>query len=109
MIVSDERVQKALKYLAETDEPLAQARALMKGLEHRLKTLKAQVYIEAKGHGTDGDRKAMAEVDTRAVSMQCKIEDAFADVETMSAKRKTEELIVEVWRSCNSNRRKGNI
>jgi len=36
-------------------------------------------------------------------------ENAVADAELYANKRKTEELIIEVWRSINAGRRKGNI
>lgn len=109
MIVNDDKAHKAVSYLASTDEQLGPLKARMKGLEHRIKTLKAQVYLESKGQGTDGDRKAMSEVHTEVVSLQSELENAFADCEIVMAKRKTAELLVEIWRTENSNRRAGII
>lgn len=109
MIISDETVQKGLKYLAETDEQLGQLKGHVKGLEHRLKTLKAQVYINAKGNGTDGDRKALAEINSDVVTMYEEYAGAVAEMETIIAKRKTRELGICVWQTSSANSRKGNI
>jgi hypothetical protein len=106
-MISDERLQKALKYLAETDEPCAKAKSLLVGLEHQLKTVKSMSFTNVMG--------TMAEKDAQAYSSQsykdhvAKIEQATYDFEMLRNKRLTEELIIECWRSLNANRRKGNI
>ena len=109
MIITDEKTQQSLDYLASTDEKLAKLKARMKGLDHAIKVLKADIFLQEKGKGTDSDRKAKAEVHSDVISMYEELHDAFADVEIIEAKRKRAELNIEVWRTEQANRRKGNI
>lgn len=106
-IVSDERVQKALSYLALTDEKCAKAKSLMLGLEHQLKTVKSVVYMQSEGTVAERDATAYSSQEYREHVQ--KLEDATYDYELMRNKRLTEELIVECWRSVNANRRRGNM
>lgn len=91
MNIPDDRLQKALRYLAESDEPSAKARALVKALEQRRKTVKAYQYILAKG--TVADREAAAYASPEYEEVTDAIENAVADSELYSNKRMTESLI----------------
>ena len=104
-MISTERLQKALTYLAETDDSCAKAKALMIGLEHQLKTVKSVVFTKATG--TMAEKDAAAYASKSYVDHVEKIQNATYDYETLRNKRLTEELIIEVWRSINSNRRHG--
>lgn len=107
MIVTEDRLQKALHYLATTDEPVAKAKALMKGLEKQEKTIKAQEFISQKGRGGVAEREHAAYA-SEAYNLWLKMyEEAILDYELLDSKRNTEALIVEVWRSLNSARTKG--
>jgi len=106
-MVSEERLTKALKYLAETDEECARARALVKGLEEQRKTVKALAYLEAEGTNTDRQEKAYAS--SEYTEHIARLENAIADYELLANKRSTEALIVEVWRSEGANRRRGTL
>lgn len=105
--ISDDRLQKALTYLAQTDEEAANAKASMKALEQKRKTIKGLAFIEASG--TVGEREAKAYASQEYQDIVEQYENAVADAELYANKRKTEELIIEVWRSSNANRRRGNI
>ena len=106
-MITEDKLGKALTYLAETDETCAKAKSLMKGLEYRLKTNKAIAFLDAEG--AQGVRENIAYQDTRFTDTVGRYENAVADYETMANKRKTAELIVEVWRSVNSARSRGII
>lgn len=106
-MISDERLQKSLKYLAETDEPCAKAKSLLVGLDHQLKTIKAVSFTTASGTMAEKEAKAYASQSYR--EHVAKIEQATYDYEILRNKRLTEELVVECWRSINANRRKGNV
>lgn len=106
-MISEDRLQKALTYLAETDEPSAKARAYVKGLEQQRKTVKAFAFLSASGTMAEKEAKAYASPEYEEVTQA--IENAVADAELYFNKRSTEMLIVEVWRSVNAGRRKGNI
>ena len=87
---TEANVSAALHSLTETDVEYGQLIARVKALEHQVKTIKALVFLEAVGTVED-------------------YQNAVADREIMGAKRKTHELVIDVWRSCNANRRQGNI
>lgn len=106
-MISADRLQKALEYLATTDGPCAQAKALLSGLEESTRAIKAMEFI--KSSGTNGERDAMAYASEAYRLHIKKIEEATYDYELMRNKRSTEALIVEVWRSENANRRHGNV
>ena len=105
MIVSEERLTKALKYLAETDEPAARAKAYMIGIENQEKTILAVGFLAATG--TVAERESNARTSAEFLQWQKTHEQAVYDFEIMRNKRNTETMIVEVWRSLNSNRRAG--
>lgn len=106
-MISADRLQKALEYLATTDEPAAKAKAYLMGLEEITKTIKATEFLKAKG--TNGERDAAAYASANYQTHIDKIEEATFDYETMRNKRLTEALIVEVWRTLSANQRRGNI
>jgi hypothetical protein len=107
MNISDDRLQKALVYLAETDMPAAQAKAKVKALEQRRKTVKAVVFLESDGTMAEKEAKAYASREYQDIVND--YENAVADSELYANKRRTEELIVEIWRSLGANRRSGNV
>ena len=106
-MITEDRLMLALKYLAETDEPAAKARAVLESLVDQRKTVKACGFLEAEG--TQEKRVSEAYTSSEYVSHINRIKEATYDYELMRNKRKTEELIVDVFRSLNANRRAGNI
>lgn len=106
-MISLERRDKALKYLAESDEPAAKAKSLLAGLEDQKKTLIAVEFQNAQGG--QGERLKTAEASEAYKAHLKKLEDACYDYECYRNKRMTEALIIECWRSENANRRSGNI
>lgn len=106
-MISEDRLTKALTYLAETDVPAAEAKARMKAIEQRRKTIKGIEFLASSG--TMAEKEAKAYKSEAYQSIVDEYESAVADAEIYANKRKTEELIIEVWRSVNSSRRKGNI
>jgi len=57
-MISEDRLQKALTYLAETDQPSAEARARVKALEQRRKTVKGLVFLGSSGTMAEKEAKA---------------------------------------------------
>ena len=107
-MITEQRLTQALKYLAETDEPAAKAKAYMLGLEGQEKTVLATQFL-----GTWLEGKKVAEKDAAArtsvpyFEWMDQYKESVYDFEILRNKRSTEALIVEVWRSLNSNRRAG--
>lgn len=108
MSISDSRMEKALAYLVGTDEPCAKAKALMIGLEEQKRTVISIAMLES-----DEKSAAMKEVQARVsqeyIQWMGDYSKSVYEYETMRNKRITEAAVVEAWRSCNSNRKKGNL
>ena len=102
-----ERVGKAINYLADTDEKYGRLCAAVSAMEHRIKTLKAIEYL--KTSGTVGERQSIVDSSQPFKIWTEEMENITADREIMRARRKTAELLIDVWRSVNANRRQGNI
>jgi len=107
MIISEKRLQQALTYLAETDEPVSKAKARMKGLEAQKDTIRAVAFLEKEGCGGVSERTEMAKASPEYRQWVKDYEESVLDYELINNKRNTEALIVEVWRSLNSARSKG--
>lgn len=106
-MITEQRLTQALRYLAETDEPAAKARALMEGLSEQRKTVRAIGFLESSG--TRDERESSAYVSSDYRDHVKRYEDAVYEYEAIRNKRMTEALIVEVWRSEQANRRAGNV
>lgn len=107
MIISDDRLQKALRYLAETDEPFAAKKSYMEGLKEQSKTIHAVEFLSH--DGPVESRKAKAYISSSYKEHLKKVEQAVLDYEIIRNKRLTNQLIVDTWRSLNANRRNGNL
>lgn len=105
-MISDDRLQNALTYLAETDEELAQLKANVERAEYLKKRVRAAEFLSAEGKSIE-ERKAKAEVSKEVEDIEHDYTRALVAFEHIAAKRKTEALIVDVWRSINANRRQG--
>ncbi len=102
-MISEDRLQKALTYLAETDEPCAKAKGLCEGLKAQEKSILALGLLNASG--TIAEREAHARVSPEFKKWRDTYEDAVATYETFRNKRNTESQIIEVWRSLESTKR----
>lgn len=102
-----DQVARALQFLAETDVEYGQSCARVSAVEHQGKAVKAVEYL--KHTGPVAERTAQVESSQAYKDWVEELENAIADRETLRAKRKRAELTIEVWRSVNSARTKGNI
>lgn len=106
-MISDERMEKALKYLATTDEEAAEAKTQVSRAEYLAKRVRARQFLLAEGNIEV--RKATAETSQEASSADEELANAILAYEKIRARRTTEELVIEVWRSLGANRRAGNV
>ena len=107
MSITEDRMTRALRYLAETDEKVSRAKAYMLGIDKQEKTILAINFL--KTEGTVAEREANSRVSPEYKTWKEEYENAVVDYEILKNKRSTEVLIIEVWRSLNSQRRRGNI
>lgn len=98
---------ESLNYLIETDGYYGEAVGLVKWLEHKLKVVHAQEYLKAEG--SVEQRKSIALSSEAYEKTLDDYKNACLEREEMSAKRKSRELVIEVWRTQQANRRSGNI
>ncbi len=107
-MISQDRLQESLIYLAETDEPCAQRRADHARAEFKAKSVK-NVLMKAITKGSIPDRTAEAETDQAYLDAKAEEFQKFFEYEAMKNKRITETIVVDTWRSLNAGRNKGQI
>ena len=104
-MISDERMEKALHYLVDTDSSTADAFAYMKKLEDNKKTVLGKVFVQSAG--TVADRNAIAAVSPEYAEYLEEMENAWADYRLLENKRATERIIIDVYRTISANQRNG--
>lgn len=106
-IISDKEVERAIRYLEQTDLEVADWKVAVMRAEHMVDVTESTVYQAATGSVEDRKRFAKA-----SPEVMVKKEELFRTVrehEIIRAKRKRAELMVEMWRTFSANRRVGNI
>ena len=107
MRVTDERAEKALRYLAETDEPAAEAKAEMERAEFAAKAVKDALFKRL--DGSVADRQAEAGSSDEYAAAMDRYFRCVQMWEGVRNKRQTEALVCEIWRSVQANQRRGNV
>ena len=104
-MISEERVEKALRYLAESDLSAAEAKADMERAEAKCKSVKQTVFLHAEG--TVAERTAIADTDKNTLEAQEAYFEAVAVYSHFANKRETEHILIDLFRTLAANRRKG--
>lgn len=99
--------EKALGFLKSTDKEAALLKARWSWLEDKKKTIEAICFMDAEG--AQGAREKQSRVDDRYKAHLMEIKEAHEEWLVTYNLRKSAELQIEMWRSVNSNQRKGNI
>ena len=97
----------ALNYMVDTDEEYARAKTLSDALYEQKKTIQAMQFLKATGSAAEKTQRALASEEYQLHLQH--IRDAQIEFETLRNKRQTKVSIIEMWRSVNSARQKGNI
>jgi hypothetical protein len=100
-------MEKSLTYLATTDASCAELKANVARSEYLAKLAEAIAFKTA--DGTVEEKKARAKISEESQKAWDRHFTAIAEYEKVRAKRETEVLVVDVWRSMNANRRVGNV
>lgn len=106
-MITEERLQKAISYLAETDVPAAEAKTNVERQAWKQKQTEAAIYLRSEG--TVENRKAYARTSKELTQAVDDWLEALEHSEAIINKRKTEALVVELWRTEQANRRAGNV
>ena len=108
-MITEERLEKALKYLSDTDEQSAEANANVKYLDRLLKRKKALFIMddrELKSISAKEQGFYASDIYKNAVEELFKAEVKSA---TMGNKRDKEGLIIDLFRTLEASRRQHNI
>ncbi len=103
-MISEERLEKAITYLAHTDEEAAKSKALCKKLEKMERIIRGEAFL--KGTGTVAEREAKAVTSQEFRDHVAYAENCWVDSELLDNKRHTEEVIIDIWRTMSANLRK---
>lgn len=104
-MISDERAEKALRYLAETDLPCAEAKANAERMEFKAKAIRHALFLHSTG--TVAERQAKAETDDAYEDAMGEYLKAVSEYSHMMNKRDTEHIVLDTWRTIQANRRRG--
>ena len=107
MLVSEEKVEGILNYLAESDDDYGKLSARVKGLEKDEKIVVATGMLEARRfQKTIADAENEVRRSKEYKQWRETYENAVADYETMRANRGTAQVIWETWRTEQANLRR---
>ena len=106
-MISKDRMEHSLRYLAETDEKFAYHKSHVARTEHKAKAIKQAMFL--RHSGTVAERQALAEDSEEYKGALDNYFEALREFEHMKNKRQTECIVIDVWRSLNSARNKGQV
>ncbi len=106
--ISDEEVEKAVGYLAQSAKPYAQWKARMKFLEQYRKSVRAEQTLNAKGKSM-AENKEIGEASEEYKQILKEYKEAVYEYELINAYRHAAETKIECWRSISASLRRGNI
>ncbi len=93
--------------MVDTDEEFARAKTLYDALSEQRKSIAALEYGKLTGSAAEKNQQALAS-EVYQLHLRA-IRDAQIEFEILRSKRLTKMCIIDMWRSVNSNQRKGNI
>ncbi len=105
-MITEERLEKALKYLSDTDEQSAEASANVKYLDRLLKRKKALFITSDKNLKSISAKEQGSEIYEKAIDEQFAAE---VKATTLENKRDKEGLIIDLFRTLEASRRQHNI
>jgi hypothetical protein len=103
-IISRDKLESALLYLAETDEEYANEKAQVERSEILRKRVRARIFLAASG--TVAERERTAEVSAEAERADDDYCTSMRLYETLRAKRQRAEIVIDVFRTLEASRRK---
>ena len=105
MEISDTRLEQALTRLSRSDALAAELHMKCERAEFKAKGVKDAIFLRSEG--SVAERSAKAGIDPDYVAAMDTYFDALQAYETLKNERTKEVLIVDVWRTCQANNRKG--
>ena len=106
--ISPERRDKALTYLAETDEPIGQLKSDLERTKYKANAIEDAGFLRIEG-GSVAERQAKARGQREFGEAMDHYFHLLEQYEKIKHKRGTEILVIEVWRTEAADRRAGNV
>lgn len=106
-MITEARLEQALTRLAQTDEQHADAKMEMLRAETATEAVRDAVYLTETGNIED--RKAKARTSPQYQDAMTRYFKATRDFTALNNRRQHEVLIVDVFRTLEASRRRGNI
>tara|TARA_R100001510_G_C7618532_1_gene180002 strand:+ start:459 stop:785 length:327 start_codon:yes stop_codon:yes gene_type:complete len=108
-VITEKRLEEALKFLAETDEQQAKGSANVKYLDRLLKRKKALFITGDKDNKSiSAKEQAFYASDTYKTAID-ELFEAEVSSSTLDNKRDKEALVIDLFRTLEASRRKNNI
>lgn len=104
MPIDQDRMEAAMTYLADTDEPYAEEKTQLERCEILCKRVRARIFLTT--DGTVAERNAQSETHPEVTAEDEAYCVTMKVYETMKAKRERAELVIDVWRTLEASRRK---
>lgn len=106
-MISEDRAEKALRFLVETDESCATAKGEVERAEYAWKRVREAIFTHA--DGTVADRQAAAAQHPKSVEAHNEYVKAVQAYSFLANKRETERIVLDVFRTMQANKRMGNV
>lgn len=106
-MITRDQVGEALKFIAETDHDYAAAKTEVERMTWLCKHARALVYEMTDPNAKVDERKQAVERDQKIADVEDRRIAAIMALEELKAKRETQFLRIEVWRTVESSRRAG--
>lgn len=104
MIVSDDNVSTALKYLAEDPHPVAVARKRVTDAENAAKSTYGRLFLASNGSSVAA-KEASVNSNQEYAAAKAEESTAIFELERHKARSRAADMLIEVWRSENANAR----
>lgn len=108
-MITEERLDKAMTFLATTDLECATRKSMVLRTEFMAKHAEALVYKALGNEGSVEDRKQAVRLHESVMKAWDEHFNAVRDYENLRAQRERNVLVVELFRTYSANRRQGNI
>ena len=105
MPISSERMEKALHYLVETDDTVAEAEGEMQSAEYKHGLVKDRIFLTSEG--PVAERNARAGCSSEALEAHTNYIHWLVRVKQLKAKRETESQVIAIYRTQEASRRQG--
>lgn len=105
--ITEDKAFEHLQSLIDTEDHMGSYKALMDGLDESRKTVEAVEFMKVSGSAAERKQKALSSPEYK--NHLDKLQSARYDYEILKQRRLVSVLAIDMWRSVNSNRNKGNV